>query len=422
MLLANAMSLHADSENFGGGVRQHWIDRNQFAKLVTGSRQSTNNLRRILNGLLKKTVEWNYIDENLRQRLGGSSWLAGYEMVDDIIKYSYSVEIVESILDPEVFARINYSVQHQLVRKQSLALYENCARYRDLGRTRAWSLDTFRALMGVSGRYPEFKILNRDVVKPSVKEINETTEIFVEPILKKHGHEVLAIQFIVLENTDYDGPPMPPLLAADVSDEIVADRLPTYEALLAFGLERNTAVNMLDEYDDQYIYDNLLVVSERIRAGKIRSKGVPGYTFNALKGDYRPKDIDYDAIIALSGNEKTTNERNNDDERRKAAREKLAEFNNNIFPAWRFQEWVNSATSNEYQQTWDRFYEEVLKCTPLLMKRYTKNEDAPMVTAHFRTFVRTHVLPAPTKDDENRCALEQGVAIVDLRTEANLKV
>ena len=422
VLLAHAMSMQSGGEKFGDVYRQHSIDKNQFAKLVTGSRQSTKNLRRILNGLLKKTVEWNYIDENLRQRLGGSTWLAGYEFIDDIIKYSYSVEIVESILDPEVFARINYSVQHQLSRKQSLALYENCARYRDLGRTRAWSLDTFRALMGVKGRYPEFKTLNRDVVKPSVKEINETTEIFIEPVLKKHGHEVLAIQFIVEENTQYDGPPMPPLLGPDVDDAVIAERLQAYEALLAFGIDRGAALSMLDQYDDQYVFDNLLIVSERIRNGKKEVRRPAAYAINALKQDYRPRDIDYDAINAMSGSSDSKAEKNKIAARRKNAREKLAEFSSNIFPAWRFQEWENNVTSNEYQETWNRFYNEVLKVTPLLMKRYAEDPDTPMVKAHFRTYVRNNVLPEPTKDEENRCALEQGIPISDLREESELKV
>lgn len=268
--------------------------------------------------------------------------------------------------------------------------------------------------MGVEGRYPEFKTLNRDVIKPSIEEINEKTEIFIEPVLKKHGREVLAIQFIVEENTSYDGPPMPPLLGPNLDDETISERLATYEALLSFGIDRGAAVSLLDQYDDQYIFDNLYVVSERIRNGKTKVQRPAAYAVNAIKQDYRPPDVDYDAISSLSTQpEKKASKEDVDKQKVKAAREKLAEFKNTQFPAWRFRKWEGSVTSNDYQETWNRFRDEVLNTTPMLMKRYSGDPESPMVSAHFRTFVRSAILSEPTRDDEVACAHDLGVPLAD---------
>ena len=43
--------------------------------------------------------------------------------------------------------------------------------------------------------YPVFKVLNRDVIKPAVKEINELTNFFVEVEQKRVGRRIGELKF-----------------------------------------------------------------------------------------------------------------------------------------------------------------------------------------------------------------------------------
>jgi|GEM_PF-3283211 len=418
VLLANAMTSDGAFEKDDKRHRQHKIEVEELVRVVFREWQSRRRIREVLNGLLNKIVEWNYISEDLKEDWGASTWLAGYKFDGKTLYYSYSVEIIDKILDPNVFARINYSVQNRLDRKQSLSLYENCARYRDIGRTKAWTLDTFRSLMGVAGRYPEFKTLNRDVIKASIAEINEKTEIYVEPVIKKKGNEILAIQFVVKENTSYDGPPMPGLATLDLDADLIEGRIKTFEACQSFGIDRRQTMVLLEQYDDDYILENLLIVAERIRIGKTHVRQPAAYAVNALRQDYRAPAVDHDEIAAMSkAEEKVANGRNLDAEK---ARRQLSEFENNKFPRWRYDKWHEQASKNHIEQAWDEFYDQQVAPSAMLMRLYKQDREGGILTAHWRVFARKNYMPNPTDNEREECAAELGLPLSLLREKAHL--
>src|SRR5262249_13355276 len=60
-------------------------------------------------------------------------------------------------------------------------------------------LEDFKGLLGIGrdGYGGEFKILNRDVIKPSIKEINTVTDFDVKAEYKKEKRRVAAVKFRV---------------------------------------------------------------------------------------------------------------------------------------------------------------------------------------------------------------------------------
>jgi plasmid replication initiation protein len=61
-------------------------------------------------------------------------------------------------------------------------------------------LDDFKSALGLSDKYPLFKILNRDVIKPSVDELNQRSDLTIKYETIKKGRSVAALSFEFKQN------------------------------------------------------------------------------------------------------------------------------------------------------------------------------------------------------------------------------
>lgn len=70
------------------------------------------------------------------------------------------------------------------------------------------ALEVFRQLLGCDNQvtYDEFKRLNDQVIKPSVKEVNETSDIEVQPEYKRSSRKVSEIRMKIADKRN-----LPPL-------------------------------------------------------------------------------------------------------------------------------------------------------------------------------------------------------------------
>ena len=66
VLLANAMTSDGAFEKDDKRHRQHKIEVEELVRVVFREWQSRRRIREVLNGLLNKIVEWNYISEDLK--------------------------------------------------------------------------------------------------------------------------------------------------------------------------------------------------------------------------------------------------------------------------------------------------------------------------------------------------------------------
>ncbi|MES1951507.1 MULTISPECIES: replication initiation protein [unclassified Salinisphaera] len=210
VLLENAMSEEAGHESVDSFKkrREYRIYLPDLVEALFGNRGNRDRIKRTLDGLLNKRVDWAVTGRNASKEWGASTWLGGYVVRDRYLYYSYSPQLVDAILEPQLYARLNVSIQNRIRSNHTQCLYENCARYRDPGATRVWTIDEFRRLMRLLDRrsYKDFKNLNRAVIKPAVKEINEQTELFVKLVTKQQGNAVIGLYFEISENAAYDGP------------------------------------------------------------------------------------------------------------------------------------------------------------------------------------------------------------------------
>lgn len=170
-------------------------------------------LKEALEGLQNVKMQWNLLNEKGRESWGSVPLLGGVKIEEGlgICQYAYDPFLREKLYNPEIYATINLDIQKKFGSKYALALYENCVRFRDVGSTGWMALEVFRQLLGCDGQshYDDFKQLNQKVIKPAVKEVNETSDIEVQPEYKRSSRKVSEIRMKIADKRN-----LPPLGAS----------------------------------------------------------------------------------------------------------------------------------------------------------------------------------------------------------------
>ena len=157
-------------------------------------------LKDALRALVGCIVEWNILNKDGDVEWGVAGLLAGARIVRGMCMYSYEPMLRERLHNPNMYARINLSMQNRFESKHAQALWELCTDYlgagRNVGETAYIGLDRFRKLMGIAkDMYPAFMRFNGKVVKPAVAEINRVSDFRVEVEYLREKRKVTALKF-----------------------------------------------------------------------------------------------------------------------------------------------------------------------------------------------------------------------------------
>jgi plasmid replication initiation protein len=82
----------------------------------------------------------------------------------------------------------------KLQSSHSIRLYELLMKFKSTGE-RVIFVDDFKDALGISGKYAQFKILKRDVITPSVSELNQRSDLQITFTTIKNGRSVGALGF-----------------------------------------------------------------------------------------------------------------------------------------------------------------------------------------------------------------------------------
>tara|TARA_R110002049_G_scaffold41475_3_gene124882 strand:- start:759 stop:1931 length:1173 start_codon:yes stop_codon:yes gene_type:complete len=236
-------------------------------------------LKAALKGLMETVVEFDVLEDD-----GETSWeamvlLPYAKLKGGVCTYRYEPSLAEKLYHPDVYSKINLSVLREMKSAHALVLYENCYRYVDIAHTPWWDVDVFRKLMSVDQMtsYKQFKLLNRAVIQPALKEVNELSNIQLELETKRKGRSVTGLRFLIRPN------PQLSLIGMDSEDDITM--MPAYQALLAEGISKALARAWVLEHDEEYIFQKLDLASSQAAKGKIKSSKA-GFLKAAVEQDY----------------------------------------------------------------------------------------------------------------------------------------
>ena len=157
-------------------------------------------LKEMLRSLVECTVEWNVLNKDKKQEWGVASLLAEVRIEEGICFYQYSHTLRLKLHNPRIYTKLNLRLQNRFTSKYALVLWELCFDYFDIAREQGETpfipLETFKSLMGLAETdYPVFKELNRNVIKPGIKEINDLTNYRVEMEPKRVGRKIGFLKF-----------------------------------------------------------------------------------------------------------------------------------------------------------------------------------------------------------------------------------
>ena len=257
-------------------------------------------LKEILKSLVDCTVEWNLLNKDNKQVWGVASLLASAEIENGICSYEFARPLRLRLYNPRVYAKLNLRLQNQFKSRYALVLWELCFDYfdtdRDQGETPFIPLQTFRELMGIEAdEYRTFKALNRDVIKPAIKETNDLTDYHVEVEHKRLGRKIAELKFRI---TKVNQLPVQESLFPDIEN-----LPPVAVELIQAGIDRNMAMKIADrDWDfvspeklpEPGTYPDFLgYVAEKIEmsldAAVVRNRA--GYIVEAIRENYQDPEL-----------------------------------------------------------------------------------------------------------------------------------
>ena len=398
---------------------EHTIRIHDLARLAGFDSNNHQVLKDALKALAETTLEWNILDSYGKQESWGvTTMLAQAETEKGLCRYAYSPALSRKLYNPEIYARISLAIQRKFSSNYALALYENCIRYAGVGSTGWWPIATCRALLGVDDKeYPAFKDFNKWVIKPSVAQVNEYSDIQLEMEPLREKRRIVSVRFKIQQRQPFR------LNLLDPEEEVVApasappatgsaaaeSESPVVAKLQEFGLSKVKAFSLLARQGEDYILENLAVVERDYLAGKVDN--LPGYTVAALKHDYRPKATPFEA--AQTGQRQSAQTRR---EQRAQAQAQLQRLQSD-WDRRRLQAALDGLTAAEREALESRF-RATYTGNPIYQKWGKDGLTHPVMQSLFRAFASQELLTEASEVDLAVFAAGAGCNLQALRAAA----
>jgi hypothetical protein len=384
--IANVLLFHA----YGHLLTRdkHTINIGVLARMAGFDSNNYDALKDALRALTETTIEWDILLDG-RSQWGVSTMLAEALIEAGICTYAYAPSLRERLYNPEIYARINLTIQAKFTSGHALALYENCVRFRKIGATGWISVDTLRHLLGVADceRYRSFKYLNDEVLKRSIKEVNAVTDIRITNEFKKEGRVVAAIKFNIesVGAADQETGGQKPIDGHPFGETGPVSDPTAMQRLLTFGLTRRQAEEVIAKRGAPYVVEVLDVVETAFQQGKVDN--LAAFTVAALKQDYRRKTPSY-------ADAQETQKRDQEKARQKAiAQQRERERLNLMRERQRLLEALDGLSIDERAAIENEFAESLTKENDIL-SRYLRRDGLQnvLVRGAFEAYARRRLL------------------------------
>ena len=278
----------------------HHVSVSELARKLGYASNDSEHLKETLEALVDCTVEWNILGKDKVEEWGVASLLAEARIKDGICTYAYPPYLRQKLHNPRIYTKLNLRLQNRFTSRYALILWEICFDYfdtdRDQGATPFISIESFRELMGLEkNEYPVFKVLNRDVIKPAIKEINELTNYHVEVEPKRLGRKIAELKFRITRVKEL---PVQESLFPDI------ENLPAVAIeLVQAGIDRKMALQIADKKWDFITPeklpspgsypDFLSYISEKIEMSvdAVSVKNRAGYIVEAIRENYQDPEL-----------------------------------------------------------------------------------------------------------------------------------
>jgi len=262
-----------------------------FATLSKAIKFNSNNnqyLREAIDGLASLKIEWNLLKDkaptdisflNLRILHGSPTFYK-----DNTVTFSFHKLMLDLATNPSVYGTIDVDLQSDFESKYSHALYENSTRFINLQKNKVIQLDTFRKILGVQeNKYINARELTRNVIAPSIEEVNDRSDFVVSLDTLRNGRKTTGFEVSI--NSKKKSIVTSIATVAQHHDQV------RKEIKQEFGVISETVLNnILSNYSEEYLLEKIAYTK---RYAKKESSGfypIP-YFISAIKHDYKFKEV-----------------------------------------------------------------------------------------------------------------------------------
>lgn len=296
--LINICIGHAQEEGIASKEYDMAVRDLEYWKVIPETR-NRKWLEEVVTGVVTKAITWNSLGKDRVEEWGVCTFLASGRIRGGRFKYRLNPELVARLSNPKVWGRFRLLAQLNITHRHALVLYEYLGTElsiagRDVNEIAAiLSVDDFRSLCGLKdGQYPEFKALNRFVIKPAVAEICKQTDLEVEYKTKRVQRKVSELIFKVSrkENFQFALPQLSLPRRGDDDDDFAEngdeERAELFAALVDAGIQETAAGRIVESFEPDRIKRNLAYAMEQTQKGHVTR--LAAYTVKAIQEDYRP--------------------------------------------------------------------------------------------------------------------------------------
>lgn len=263
------------------------------------------------------------VTEKLRQRTLTIPTERGLVQTGWIVRaeYFHGKGFVEVMVDPALkpyllelkqqFTQYHIRNVLSLRSSHSIRMYELLKQYEKIG-TRVLEISEIKSLLGLEKKYKRnYNIFKKKVILQAKKDLEEFTDIYFDFEELKKGKKIVAIKFIIHSKIKKEEKVLDPLKQLNFVQN--DDNFGLKERIKEFGFTEKQALQKINQYDEDYINENLDIVEEHIKKGNVSK--ITAYANKALETDFRPVETKFDKTIYKK--EKQSRPKLSEDEKRK---------------------------------------------------------------------------------------------------------
>ncbi|WP_232445377.1 replication initiation protein [Burkholderia ubonensis] len=232
-----------------------------------------------VNSLVGFVVNWDHLSG--KPEWNASALVAGAKLSGSILRYQFSDNIRELLMNPRIYASIDMRIAREFKRGHALTLWENVVRYEAVGRTPRMTVEMIRdILLGLNwpqGAYAQYKTFKSRILIPALEEINRIAAHEVALHEFKSGRSITEVQFTIS--------------AKKKSEVATEDDLGLLSSVAKFSIPLSEARRLLGEYGPAAMRHAIEYTEQRLKkknAAPIDNVGA--YFRKALSNGYQVDD------------------------------------------------------------------------------------------------------------------------------------
>lgn len=170
------------------------LETREFMQLLNTSQFRYTEIRELVSNLMSKQVR---IKTDKRDLV--ANWVSSIDYIKDagLIELEFSEKLIPYLLQlKERFTRYQLNNILYLKNKHSIRIYELLKQYETIGK-REFTIDELKKILMLEGKYEQFRDFNKSVLKQTMEEINEFTDLDIDIEYIKQGRKVVAVKYTI---------------------------------------------------------------------------------------------------------------------------------------------------------------------------------------------------------------------------------